>query len=82
MNMDIQVDTEDWRLGKEAEIFDLMTRRDAVSVDLMSAKDGGESRSLGEVLGNGGILLDYGCGKGGIGAFLARKHNKLLLQAD
>ena len=82
MSEDTRVDTEDWRLGKEAEIFDLQTRRDAASVDLMRTKDGSESRTLGEVLGNGGTLLDYGCDKGGIGAFLARKHHKLLLQAD
>lgn len=82
MNMDIRVNTEGWRKGEEAEIFDLETRRDAVSVDSMRTDDGGVSRTLGEVLGNGGILLDYGCGKGGIGTFLARKHSKLLLQAD
>ncbi len=82
MNMDIRVNTEGWRKGKETEIFDLETRRDAVSVDSMRTNDGSESKTLGDVLGDGGILLDYGCGKGGIGAFLARKHSKLLLQAD
>lgn len=73
---------ETWMNGKEQDIFGMDARRRASTVEVMKPMGTLGGQSMGEMIGDGGVLADYGCGKGELGALLARRHNKVLLQAD
>ena len=62
--------------------FSMDARRRVSTVEVMKPLGTLGGQSLGEMLGDGGVLVDYGCGKGELGALLPRRHNKVLLQAD
>lgn len=73
---------EKWMSGEEQEIFNIDARRRVATIEMMRPIGTLGSQSLGETLGDGGILIDYGCGTGKLGGLLSRRHSKILLQAD
>lgn len=68
--------------GKEQDVFGMDARRRVSTVEVMKPMGTLGGQSLGEMMGDGGVLVDFGCGKGELGALLSRRHNKVLLQAD